>query len=159
MKIGFSELALGPIFHRPHILWWSESVFKKARNCYSGPEPYTNCIFPSSLTLSWIKKLLPLLLSCFSRVRLCATPWTAAHQAPPSMEFSRQEYWSGLRFPLPGDLPNPGIEPGSFALEADAFTIWGTREVDFYQIEYQISYCILTKNDILTGLVICEIIF
>ena len=56
-------------------------------------------------------------LSC---VRLFATPWTAAYQAPPSMEFSRQEYWSGLPFPSPGDLPNPGIEPGSPALQADA---------------------------------------
>ena len=41
------------------------------------------------------------------------TTWTVAHQAPPSMGFSRQEYWSGLPFPSPGDLPNPGIEPGS----------------------------------------------
>ena len=48
-----------------------------------------------------------------SRVRLFATPRTAAHQAPPSMGFSRQEYWSGLPFPSPGDLPDPGIEPGS----------------------------------------------
>ena len=40
------------------------------------------------------------------------TPWTVAYQAPPSMGFSRQEYWSGLPFPSPGDLPNPGIEPG-----------------------------------------------
>ena len=48
------------------------------------------------------------------------TPWTVAHQAPPSMEFSRQEYWSGLPFPSPGDLPNPGIELGSPALQADA---------------------------------------
>ena len=48
-----------------------------------------------------------------SRVRLFVTPWTVAHQAPPSMEFSRQEYWSGLPFPSPGDLPNPGIEPSS----------------------------------------------
>ena len=55
-----------------------------------------------------------------SRVRLFATPWTVAHQAPPSMEFSRQEYWSGLPFPSPGDLPDPGIEPGSPALQADA---------------------------------------
>ena len=47
------------------------------------------------------KPLLLLLLSHFSRVRLCATPWTAAHQAPLSMEFSRQEYWSGLPFPFP----------------------------------------------------------
>ena len=51
-----------------------------------------------------------------SRVRLFATPWTVGGQAPPSMEFSRQEYWSGLPFPSPGDLPNSGIEPGSPAL-------------------------------------------
>ena len=44
-----------------------------------------------------------------SRVRLFETPWTVAHQAPPSMEFSRQEYWSGWPFPSPGDLPDPGI--------------------------------------------------
>ena len=55
-----------------------------------------------------------------SRVRLSATPWTAAYQAPQSMAFSRQEYWSGLPFPSPGDLPNPVIEPGSPALQADA---------------------------------------
>ena len=52
-----------------------------------------------------------------SSVRLFATPWTAAHQAPLSMGFSRQEYWSGLPFPSPGHLPNPGIEPGSPALK------------------------------------------
>ena len=55
-----------------------------------------------------------------SRVRLFGTPWTVAHQAPQSMEFSRQNYWSGLPFPSPGDLPNPGIEPGSPTLQADA---------------------------------------
>ena len=58
-------------------------------------------------------------LSC---VRLFAVPWTAAHQAPPPMGFSRQEYWSGLSFPSPGDLPNPGIKPRSPALQADALT-------------------------------------
>ena len=47
------------------------------------------------------------------------TPWTVAHHAPLSMEFSRQEYWSGLPFFSPGDLPDPGIEPGSPALQAD----------------------------------------
>ena len=57
-----------------------------------------------------------------SRVRLFVTPWTVAHQAPPSMGFSRQEYWSGLLFPSPGDLPYPRIEPGSPALEEDALT-------------------------------------
>ena len=49
-------------------------------------------------------------------------PWTIAHQAPPSMGFSRQEYWSGLPFPSPGDLPDPGIEPRSPTSEADALT-------------------------------------
>ena len=48
------------------------------------------------------------------------TPWTVAYQAPLSMEFSRQERWSGLPFPSPGDLPDPGIEPRSPALQADA---------------------------------------
>ena len=52
----------------------------------------------------------------FSRVRLFATPWIVAYQTPPSMGFFRQEYWSGLPFPSPGDLPNPGTEPGSPAL-------------------------------------------
>ena len=51
-----------------------------------------------------------------SRVRLFATPWTVAYQALRSMGFSRQDYWSGLPFPSPGDLPNPGIKPGSPAL-------------------------------------------
>ena len=50
------------------------------------------------------------------------TPWTVAYQAPPSMGFSRQEYWSGLPFLSPGDLPDPGMEPVSPALEADALT-------------------------------------
>ena len=53
-----------------------------------------------------------------SPVQLSGTPWTAAYQAPPSMGFSRQEYWSGLPFPSPGVLPNPGIEPGSLAFQA-----------------------------------------
>ena len=55
-----------------------------------------------------------------SRVRLFAAPWTVAYKAPPSVGFSRQECWSGLPFPSPGDLPDPGIEPGSPALRADA---------------------------------------
>ena len=55
-----------------------------------------------------------------SHVQLFVTPWTVAYLAPPSMEFSKQEYWSGLLFPPPGDLPNPGIEPGSPTLQADA---------------------------------------
>ena len=60
---------------------------------------------------------LPGFSSC---ARLSATPWTAAHQAPLSMRFSRQGYWSGLLFSPPGDLPNPGIEPRSPALQSDS---------------------------------------
>ena len=57
-----------------------------------------------------------------SRARFFATPWTVAYQASPSTGFSRQEYWTALPFPSPGDLPDPGIEPGSPALQADALT-------------------------------------
>ena len=57
-------------------------------------------------------------MKLLSGVRLFATPWTVANQAP-SMRFSRQEYWSELPFPSPEDLPDPGIEPGSPALQAD----------------------------------------
>ena len=55
-----------------------------------------------------------------NHVRLFAIPWTVAHQAPPSMGFSREEYWSELPFPSPGDLPDLGIEPSSPALQADS---------------------------------------
>ena len=71
------------------------------------------------------------MLSCFSRIRLFATLWTVACQAPLSMEFSRQEYWSGLPFPSPGHLPNPGIKPVSLmspALAGGFFTTSATWE-------------------------------
>ena len=55
-------------------------------------------------------------------VHLFATPWTVPRQAPPSMEFSRQKYWSGLQFPSPGDVPDPGIKPVSPALAGRFFT-------------------------------------
>ena len=70
-----------------------------------------------------------------SRVWLFATPWAIAYQAPPSMEFSSQEYCSGLPFPSPGDLPDPGIEPWSPALQADALLseppgkLWSSRSL------------------------------
>ena len=65
---------------------------------------------------------LPLSLVCVSCLVVSdsATPWTVADQAPLSMGFSRQEYWSGLPFPSPGNLLDPGIEPGSPALQADS---------------------------------------
>ena len=76
-----------------------------------------------------------------SRVRLFATPWTVARQAPPCMGFSRQESWSGLPLPSPGDLPDPGIEPGSPALQTDALPSeplgkpYATVHVKFYNIQ------------------------
>ena len=57
-----------------------------------------------------------------SHIRLFATLWTVSYQASLSMGFSKQEYWSGLPFPSPGDLPDPGIEPESPTLEAGALT-------------------------------------
>ena len=59
-------------------------------------------------------------MKLLSHVQLFATPWTVAHQAPLSMGFSRQQYWSGLPLPSPRDLSDPGIKPGSPALQADA---------------------------------------
>ena len=71
-------------------------------------------IFSDHNTMSEVKSL--------SRVQLFATPWTVVYQASLSMGFSRQEYWSGLPFPSPGDLPDPGIKPRSLALQADALS-------------------------------------
>ena len=70
-----------------------------------------------------------------SRVRLGATPWTAAHQAPLSMGFFRQEYWSGLPCPPPGHLPDPGIESVSPASPAWAGRFFTTKPPMKPQIE------------------------
>ena len=64
-------------------------------------------------------KLINSEVKLLSRVQLFVIPWTAAFQAPPSVGFSRQEYWNGLPFPSAGDLPDSGIEPESPALRAD----------------------------------------
>ena len=65
------------------------------------------------------------MLSC---VQLFVTSWTIAHQAPLSIVFARPEYWSGLPFPSPGDLPDPGIIPGSPTMQADSFSVRTTGE-------------------------------
>ena len=70
-------------------------------------------------TIHWVWIWRSRSVSC-SVMSNSATPWTVAHQAPLSMEFSRQEDWSGLPFPSPGDLPNPGIKPRSPTLQADS---------------------------------------
>ena len=72
--------------------------------------------------------LLTCVLSRFSRVRLFVTLWAVARQAPLSMGFSKQEYWSGLQFPSPGDLSNPGIEPRSLVSASRFFTTSATWE-------------------------------
>ena len=91
-------------FQIPLLSLWSEGD-----SCvYRTPPP------PHPL-LCWVWKVL-VAQSC----GLFVTPWTVAHQAPLSMGFSRQEYWSGLPYPPPGDLPNPRIEPRSPASPADS---------------------------------------
>ena len=86
--------------------------------CFPGDTGGKELIYLTQKTEKWKwKKVKVKPLSC---VRLFATPWTAAYQAPPSMGFSRQAYWSRLPFPSPGDFPNPRIKPGSPALQADA---------------------------------------
>ena len=78
-----------------------------------------------------------------SHVRLFVTPWTIAYQAPLSLGFSRQEYWSGLPFPSPGDLLYPGIEPRSPALWADALSTkppWKPNYIYIYNIYIIIIY-------------------
>ena len=87
--------------------------FKKAKNCcwLSAMKFLKNCVQDNLATPS----LINISVSC-SVMSDSMTPWTVTCQAPLSMEFSRQEYCSGLPFPIPGDLPNPGIKPGSPAL-------------------------------------------
>ena len=98
-----------------HIIFYSQSV-------YSGAFVLKYSLFKERI---WGQGLhmgiyVKVKVKSLSRVQLFATPWTIAHQAPPSMEFSRQGCWSGLPFPSPGDLPDPGIEPRSPTLRAHA---------------------------------------
>ena len=98
-------------------LYWKLLMFKLIRAVF------LNC-FISAIFLQHENYVLlfPWKWKCLllSLIWLFATTWTVAHQAPLSMEFSRQVYWIGLPFPSPGDCPNPGIEPGSPALQADS---------------------------------------
>ena len=90
------------------------------RPCFPAPTSHSR----NQSAAAWVSdsQSPELALQCqsLSRVQLFATPQTVAHQALLSMEFSRQEYWSGLPFPPPGDLPDPGVEPSSPALQADS---------------------------------------
>ena len=97
-----------------YLFFLKELIEKKKRNAFVLPmeasSPYLHPLLPCSL-LSWVLFFV-YSLSCI-RVQLLATPCTTAHQAPLSMEIPRQEYWSGLPFPSPGDLPNAGLKPVS----------------------------------------------
>ena len=106
---------------------FSSDVFLKitCTTVHSSKKSFTFKIISFQRISFYFKNLLKTLkvkVKSLSRVRLFATPWTVAYQASPSMGFSRQEYWSGLPFPSPGDLPDPGIELRSPALEAGTLT-------------------------------------
>ena len=87
----------------------ASSIFPMAQS-YKGPRLFGR---------KW-RRVAPVLVVPFSGVRLFMTLWTAAHKAPLSMAIPRQEYWSVLLFPSPGDLLDPGIEPASPTLKADS---------------------------------------
>ena len=84
------------------------------------------------LELSVKLKTLCVRAQLFNHVQLFATPWTLAHQIPLSMGFPRQEYWSGLPFPPPGDLPNPRLEPESLVSPALAGGFFTTEPLGNY---------------------------
>ena len=99
-----------------NIKWWRAHRF--SRQSDSG----SNASLPVTLNKVPYLLLLLLLFSHYVMSNSFVTSWTGAHQTPLSMGFSRQEYWSGLLFPSPGDLPNPGIEPASPAFAGRFFT-------------------------------------
>ena len=110
---------------KPTVLSWQSSSAGYTHNSALSTSKIQLCRCLATLTA----KNHTCVLSLFSRVWLFATPCSVAHhQVSLSMGFSSQEHWNGLRYPLPGDLPNPGIKPGSPALQADSFTDWATRE-------------------------------
>ena len=82
--------------------------------------------------MSYIYKYIYCCAQSLSHVQLFAAPWTVVHQALLSMGFCRQEYWSVLLFPSPGDLPNSGVEPRSPALQADSFMTLETENTLSY---------------------------
>ena len=84
-----------------------------------------------------------------SHVRLFGTPWTVAYQTPPSMGLSRQEYWSGLPFPSPGDRPIPRTEPGSPTLYADALPSEPPTTIDFIFCHFPLKCSLPEKRNVL----------
>ena len=98
------------------------------------------CKVFGSIFYSWIYVYCACMLSCFSPFQLCVTWWTAACQAPLSMGFSRQAYWSGLPCPPPGDLPDPGIGPASLTSPALAGMFFTTSAL--WEAQNLMSRCL-----------------
>ena len=86
------------------------------------------------------------MLSHFSHVQFCVTLWTVARQALPSMGFSRQEYWSGLPCPSPGDLPDPGIKPGLLHCRQILYHLSHQGSPPKYQMTQQFHYWAYTMR-------------
>ena len=109
------------------------------------------CLFSLHLTLLKPQLLRNALRDCvcaqsLSRVWLSVVPWTVAHKAPLSMEFSKQEYWNGLPIPTPGDLPNPGTEPTSLTSSAQAGRLFATS-ITWEALSYMISLSKLAPSN------------
>ena len=117
-------------------------ILKFVKNCH-----YASKMLNIKIPLLNTKKNRALVLSSFSPTQLFATLWNVAHMAPLSMGFSRQEHWSGLPCPLPGDLLDPGIKPSSLmspALADGFFTTNVTWEIEFKT--KQSKYCLTKIN-------------
>ena len=117
LKVKVKSLSRVRLFVTP----WAVAYQAPLSMGFSRQESWSGLQFPSPISQhkkGLINTSEP--VKSLSFVLLFATPWTVAYQAPLSMGFSKQEYWSGMPFPPPGDLPDPGIEPGSPALQADA---------------------------------------
>ena len=108
---SISKLILVVAVAGPRSLFHCVPLRRTILTSYSPPSSPSH-VTPWSVYRKWKWKWI--------HIRLFATPWTVAYQVPPSMGFSMQECWSGLPLPSPGDLPDPGIEPRSPALQADA---------------------------------------
>ena len=119
MDCSLSGFSIHGIFQARVPEWVSISF--SSRSSWPRDQTPVSCIAGRCFTLSATREA-PGIVQSLSCVQLLVTPWTVAHQAPLSMGFSRQEYWSGFPFPSPGDLPNPGIEPRSPALQTDALS-------------------------------------
>ena len=127
----------GPQFLSSFICWWTFGCFQSGSVMYKDnflttpwsvwelsswtrDQAHTPALEAWSLTHWTTRESEKVKVKSFSHVQLFGTPWTITYQAPQSVGFSRPEYWSGMPFPSPGDLPDQGIEPGSPTLQADS---------------------------------------